>query len=228
MNSSSGFKALPIHARTAVVFFGLAGAVAGTTAVAFQPEWHLLMTSVLVSLGVATACAKVTLTGSSSVSLLTCTVLLSVMVGGPGVAVLVAIAGVVAQTILPSRRCSWHQLIFNAGMIAVTASAASLTFHAVLGSDLSAVAAPFAGAVAAALVYFVGNSVSMALIIGLSKATPVWRVWRQHMVCTAPSFMVAGMTSILLLELVIDPRIGVTLAAVPLVYPIYYVSLKLR
>ena len=74
----------------------------------------------LIGAAVIGSRARINLFKGSTLSFLTAVVLLAVIKEGLGPAILVAIVGVTAQVILPSRKVVIHQLAFNVGMIALT------------------------------------------------------------------------------------------------------------
>ena len=114
------FKPLPIAARVTVILFGIMGLAAILYAFLWQTAFTPSHVLVLLALGMVCARTKVNLFRGSTISFLTCVVLLAVSREGPAVAVLVAIGGVTVQTLFPRRKVVLHQLAFNAGMIALT------------------------------------------------------------------------------------------------------------
>jgi hypothetical protein len=224
MNNKSSFTTVPIPAKIAVICFGIAGLLVAFGSILTSHQWPLTQSLALIALSIATASKKVRLTGTSTISLLTSTVLLALMVGGTGIAVIAGVCGVLTQTVLASKRLVFHQLAFNAGMIAVTVGATSGVFHLLLRQTDAGFVEQFLAAAIASLVYFTLNSTSIALIIGLSKRIPVVEVWRTHMVSTAPSFMIAGMLSLVVFRVLLSPAAGIMFAALPMMASVYYVS----
>lgn len=197
MKSQSDFKNLPTVAQWTVILFAMAGLAALLYAIRFQP----MLPSSRVMLLVASACVgasmKVNLFRSSTLSYLTPVVLLAVIQEGPAIAVLVGLCGVTVQTIFPSRRIVLHQLAFNAGMIAVTVIASWFTYHALVGSpSLHTISSEMMATVLASFTYFLGNSISVSLIVALSKGMSIFHVWFQHFLFSAPSFVIAGLFSL--------------------------------
>ena len=166
MKPQVSFKALPIAARLMVVLFGLAGFAAILDAISWQHAFAPGRVLLLFAIAVATARTKVNLYRGSTISFLTCVVLLAVIKEGPAVAVLLAVCGVTVQTLLPSKKLVWHQLAFNAGMIAITVTAAWWTHHAFASTQaLDAISAELTATVLASFTYFLGNSISVSLIV---------------------------------------------------------------
>jgi hypothetical protein len=227
MNSKSNFKMIPAQARVAIICFGVAGLLVALGSIFTSHQWPVAQSLVLVALSIATARTKVRLTETATISCLTSTVLLSLMVAGTGLAVIAGICGVVTQNVLPSRKLVFHQLAFNAGMIALTAGASGLAFHLLIGHTAAGFAEHFLASIMASLIYFFLNSSSIALIIGLSKRMSALEVWRKNMVSTTPSFMLAGMLSLALFRAFLTPAAGLMLATLPVMACVYYVSVWL-
>src|SRR5207249_3169988 len=105
------------------------------------------------------------------------------------VAVLTAICGVAVQTFFPYKKVVVHQLTFNLSMIAATV-VATWWVHHWLSSAISAgpLSSELTATMIAAFTYFLGNSVSVSLIIALSKGVSMIHVWLHHFLSSAPSF----------------------------------------
>jgi hypothetical protein len=221
------FKALPIAARLTVVLFGLAGFAAILDAISWQHAFAPGRVLLLFAIAVATARKKVNLYRGSTISFLTCVVLLAVIKEGPAVAVLLAVCGVTVQTLLPSKKLVWHQLAFNAGMIAITVTAAWWTHHAFAGTQaLDAISAELTATVLASFTYFLGNSISVSLIVSLSQRIPMLHTWSHHFLYSAPSFLIAGLLSLGVLGLTTTHFILIGLMLVAVVAVAYYCSIN--
>ena len=221
----SNFQTLPIAARILILVIALGGATAAAFSVNLQPAWDLARLTFFVVLAVATSRAKVKLSGTSSLSLLTATVLLSLMVGGPAVAVVSAVCGVVTQALLPNRKIVLHQLVFNIGMIALAATLAGWAYQATNSASDGSFSSRFLGILVAAFVYFLGNSVLVSMIVALTKGGSIARIWAEHFAPAAPSFMIAGMVSLVALELL--PYHTMMLVSLAIMAPVYYSSIRL-
>ena len=221
----SNFQTLPIAARILILMIALSGATAAAFSVNLQPAWDLARLTFFVVLAVATARAKVKLSGTSSLSLLTATVLLSLMVGGPAVAVVSAVCGVVTQTLLPNKKIVLHQLVFNIGMIALAATLAGWAYQVTNSANGGSFSSRFLGSLAAAFVYFLGNSVLVSMIVAFTKGGSIARIWTEHFAPAAPSFLIAGMVSLVALELL--PYHTMMLVSLAIIAPVYYSSIRL-
>jgi hypothetical protein len=197
MKPNTDFKSLPLEARCTIVLFCVAGLAAALYSVAFQPLLASSRIFLLLAFAAGTARMKVNLFKGSTLSFLTCVILLTVIQEGPAVAVFVALWGVTVQTVLPSRKIVLHQLAFNAGMIAITVTASWLAYHALAGSHgLATFSAEVTATVVASFTYFLGNSVSVALIVALTQGMSVFQIWFHHFLFSAPSFLIAGLVSL--------------------------------
>ena len=223
MNNKSKSHALPVRVKSAILVFSLAAMIVATLSVISQQHWSLGRLALFVALAVATARKKVQLGGTSTVSLLTSVVLLAVMLDGTGAAILVAICGVLVQTIQPNGKLAIHQAAFNSSMITLTVAGTAAVYHFV--SRGHGFSADVLAMLLASMTYFLGNSAFVAMIVGLSKNTSIVRVWRDHFANTAPSFLIAGMLSLAILQLIANPAMLVVLVA--MMYPVYSSSIRL-
>jgi hypothetical protein len=172
--------------------------------------------------------AKVKLYKSSTISLLTSVVLLAVMTEGLASALIVGVFGVMVQTIVPSKRVVLHQLAFNFGMIAVTVSATWFTHQSLTAARIAGpVSTESIATLLASFVYFLGNSLSVSLIIALSKKVSMAEVWLKHFMYSAPSFLMAGLMSLGLVALVSSQSLAVVCFLVAVTSLVYYTSIRL-
>lgn len=226
MKAQVSFKALPLAAKVTVILFGIMGLAAILYAcfrqTAFTPS-HVL---ILLTIGVACARAKVNLYRGSTISFLTCVVLLAVIREGPAVAVLIGVCGVTVQTFLPKKKLVLHQLAFNAGMIALTVLATWSTYHFLTTrTGLETLPVEVTATILASFMYFLGNSISVSLIVSLSQGAPLITLWSTHFLHSAPSFLIAGLVSLGVIGLAGNVvLIGVALVAVTMIA--YYSSIR--
>src|SRR5205823_8110264 len=111
------FKDVPVTARIVVLLFGLAGLVEIVPAALRVRALNAWAFGLMLLLAIVTARAKVRLIGGPSLSLLTAVVLTTLMSLGADAAILVGVAGVIIQSIFPLKRWTFHQLVFNTGMV---------------------------------------------------------------------------------------------------------------
>lgn len=209
--------------------FAAAGSITLAWELMSQPFSSPVRFLLLLVLAAGTANKKFRLYKDSSISFLTSVILLSILVAGTAEALLIAVCGVAVQTYFPARKLVLHRLFFNAGMIAVTVKASCwiysfcMTHHSQGGSANELVAV-----VAASSVYYPGNSLSVSLMIALSTRRRVWRLWLDHFAPSAPSFLIAGLLSLLASEVTMRlPETAMLLLVLPVVISSYYFSLRL-
>ena len=224
----SNFGKLPHAAKWAIVMFGATGLVAAAYALLSQPVFAPARLVVFLVLAAVTARAKVTLYRETSLSFLTSVVLLAVITDGPAVAVLVSIFGVTVQSFLPKRKLVLHQAIFNWGMISVTVTATWWIHHILAGVlPLAAISGETTATVLASFTYFLGNSVSVSLIVALSKGMSIFNVWCNHFMYSAPSFLIAGMLSLGILAFTSSGSLVLIMAVISVIVLTYYCSVRL-
>jgi hypothetical protein len=227
MKAKSDFKSLPLAAKCTIVLFGVAGLAALLYTTAFQP--NLASGRILLLLALAAGCAriKVNLFKGSTLSFLTSVVLIAVIHEGPAVAVLVGLCGVTIQTVFPAKKVVLHQLAFNTGMIALTVTASWLTYHALASTHvLDSMSSKMMATVLASFTYFLGNSISVSLIVALSKGMSVFNIWFHHFLFSAPSFLIAGLLSLGLIAIVSSSSLLMIAAWVSPILIAYYCSVR--
>jgi diguanylate cyclase (GGDEF)-like protein/putative nucleotidyltransferase with HDIG domain len=194
---------------------GVVGAVVDTSAV--SSSYFVLM----AFLAVVTAHTKVRLIGSS-LSLLTTVALVAVMMLGTKPAVLVGVIGVITQCALPPKRFIFHHLAFNLGMIVATIWGVGAGYYAVVRQTPAPAGDLFVGALIASLIYYLGNSLGVSLIIALSNRKSFFRLWHDNFLYTAPSFFVAGLLAAVVAHFAASFRVTVLLVVVPILYLCFY------
>ena len=178
----------------------------------------------------ATACAKakVKLYKASTISLLTSVVLLAIVMDGLAAALIVAVFGVTVQMAVPPKKLVLHQLIFNLGMIATTVTATWFTHESLAGvRTANPLSTEAMATLMASFVYFLGNSISVSLIIALTQKMSMAEVWLKHFMCAAPSFLLAGLLSLGVVALISNQSVAIAAALVAAVSLSYYASIRL-
>jgi signal transduction histidine kinase/ActR/RegA family two-component response regulator len=153
---------------------------------------------VLLVLGCVTSTWKVTLpialSSGSTLSVSYAADLMALLLLGPRLAMIIAVAGVVAQcTVHVKQRYPLYRTVFSASAEAITMGATALVYEA-LGGSIGSVtflelAKPLVGAIGT---YFCVNTGLVAVAIGLSSGRPVWRVWCDDFLWSGASFMVTA------------------------------------
>jgi hypothetical protein len=227
MKAKTEFTSLPLAARCTIVIFGIAGLAAMLYTMAFQPSLASSRILFLLAVAAGTARIKVNLFKGSTLSFLTSVVLLAVIQEGPAVAVLVGLCGVTIQTVFPSKKIVLYQLAFNAGMIALTVTGSWLTYHALASTHvLDSMSSKMMATVLASFTYFLGNSISVSLIVALSKGMSVFNIWVHHFLFSAPSFLIAGLLSLGLIAIVSSSSLLMIAAWLSPILIAYYCSVR--
>ena len=198
MKRSDTFKTLPFGAGCAIALFGIAGF--GALVLAIWQQSRTILSGnliVLLLLATVTARAKAKFYRGTTISFLTAIVLMAVIRDGAAVAIIVAVWGVTVQALFPLKKLNVHRVIFNAGMIALTAAAASWTYRVLATNNPSAQLIPtgILATILAAFVYFAGNSISISLIIAVTQRVSMFEVWIKHFMYSAQSFLLAGLVA---------------------------------
>lgn len=222
MGNKSQFEALPRQARITILLFGIAGTLGLDRAVLQlgHPNYGYLV--LLCFLATVTGHAKVRLIGGSSLSLMTTVVLVTVMTLSAPAAILVGVCGVLVQCGFPPKKFNQHHLVFNIGMIVLTILMTNAGYHAVVRENHTAPADQFVGALIASLLYYIGSSVCVSLIISLTGGKSVFRVWHDNFLYTAPSFVVAGLLAWIVAQFAGTLQASVLLIVIPILYLCYY------
>jgi signal transduction histidine kinase/ActR/RegA family two-component response regulator len=218
-----GWRDLPLLARIYVAGTIVAG---GTTLVVFFPRQlpdPLLFASLAV-FACLTSAWKVTLplpvVNGSTLSVSYAANLVSLLLLGPGPAMLIAVAAFWTQcTYRPKHPYPLHRTVFSGATGALTMAATSAVFSALEGPatplDSFSLARPLVGAIST---YFVVNTGLIATAIGLSSKTPCLETWRREFLWSGASFMVAGTAGAMAAAVV---QRGELWKAVIIVAPIY-------
>jgi hypothetical protein len=191
----SGYKTLPLLTRRIIVLFGAAGFLSVIYAIWTQSVFNTTRLVLLLAIAAVTAICKTKFYTGTTISFLTSVVMIAVLCEGLAASLFVALCGVTIQTVVPSKKFIPHRLIFNGGMISVTVTAAWWTHHvlSIIAQSSNDISSELAATVLASLVYFIGNSISVALILATIQIASVFDVWTKHFMSSAPSFVSAGL-----------------------------------
>jgi signal transduction histidine kinase/ActR/RegA family two-component response regulator len=191
------WQALPLAARVYVSVVIVAGAA---LAVTFLPERidRPGLFGIMLALAFLSSTWKVNLplalTNGATLSVSYAADLMSLLLLGPRAAMVIAMAGAWAQcAMVPKKAYPLYRTLFSVAMLAITMRAVAFVYVALHGgspaSPLADLTKPLIGMIAT---YFMVNSVLIALAIALATRQPMWTVWRDNCLWSAPSFMVAG------------------------------------
>jgi hypothetical protein len=216
MNKQSTFKTMPIAARFTIVLFAVLGVAAVVYTVAFQNAFDPIRLTLLLAGAATCARVNVNLFKGTTLSLLTSVVLLAVIQDGLAAAMLVGIFGVTVQNVRPGKKIVLHQLAFNGGMISLTVAATWWTYQGLASASSAApLSATLTATVLGSFVYFLGNSLSVSLIIAVTKRMSMVDVWMNHFMQSAPSFLIAGLLALGVVGMLNRP--SMVLAFIPVI-----------
>ena len=215
-------KTLPVAAQALVVLFGIVGSCGVIRAFVMMGRVDYAYLGLLLFLAVITGRTKVRLVGGSSLSLITTVALVAVMMLGLSAAVLVGVCGVIIQSAIPWRKFIPHHLVFNMGMIVVTISLANWGYYAVVHNSHAIWIDQLIGSLIASILYYLGSSVGVSVIVGLSGKKSIFRVWHDNFLYTAPSFVLAGLLAFVVSQFAASMRATVLLVVAPILYLCYY------
>jgi PAS domain S-box-containing protein len=192
-----GWQTLPMSARTYVAAVILVGAyMLGASWPLHYPRPALF--AILLVASCVTSAWKVNLPGAlgngSTLSVSYAADLAALMLLGPKHALIVALAGVLTQCRVHIRqRDPLYRTVFSLAAEAITILATGQAYTALGGTAELLLTAALPRAIAGTIVtYFLVNSTLMAGAIALSTHRSLWRVWRDDLLWSGPSFMVAG------------------------------------
>lgn len=214
-------KTLPRRAQVTVAVFGIIGLCGVIRATLMIGRVDYTYFGVLLFLAVVTGRTKVRLIGGPSLSLITAVVLVAMMTLGTSAAILVGAFGVIIQSAIPWRKFLPHHLIFNLGMIVLTISMASAGYFAIVRPQAGGVDR-LLGVLIASILYYLGSSVCVSIIVGLSGGKSIFRIWHDNFLYTAPSFVIAGFLAFLVSQFSVFLRATVLLVVAPILYLCYY------
>ena len=216
-------KSLPLAAR---IYVGSIIAAGGAMLVAFFPTQfvgNIYLFIGLLLLSSITSVFKVNLPlarRSSTMSVSYAVDFASLLLLGPAETMVVAAASAFSQcTFRIKERNPIHRTLFSMACLVVTVQAAGLVYLWLGGRpgeiNLATLAKPLVGAATA---YFLFNTLTVATAIALSTRQPLFKVWNENFLWSAPSYFVgAGAAAAVSLTMSgISGQWFVPLAAAPL------------
>ena len=198
MQSVTQFRVLPSKAQVVIALFAAGGALTTAWSVMSQPLSSPVRFLLLLALAVGTAHQKFRIYRDSSISFLTSVILLAILVAGATEALLIAVCGVSVQTYFPGRKLVLYRQFFNTGMIALTVKASCMAYSYCMAQG--GLPNQLVAVVAASSVYYLGNSFFVSLVIAFSTRVRAFELWQGHFASSAPSYLMAGLLSLRLLE----------------------------
>jgi hypothetical protein len=184
---------LPLAARCAIVLFAIGGVVGVGYGIALQEQFDVPRMLVLLIFTLINARLQTRLFQDSILSFLLPVVLLAVVKEGPAAAVIAAIVGLTAHTVLHWDRVVSRRMAVNGGVTAVAVIASWLAYGALLQSE-SLNALSLTGATAfSSLAYFLRTYVPASWLYSVADALSAVAAWSKPLVSSVPSFVTAGL-----------------------------------
>lgn len=221
-SSRAPWRTLPLTAQIYIITVILGGAVC--LALLFprtspQPVVFVLLGAFACLTSAWKVNLPIPVTNGSTLSVSYAANLMSLLLLGPGHAVLIALAGAWVQCRYKAKQpYPIYRTIFSSAAAAITMSATGAVYVWLGGATpivSFAPAKPFVGAIA---VYFLVNTVLVAGAIALSSRRGWVQTWRRDFLWSGASFMVAGSAGALAALVV---QRGDTWKAILLIAPIY-------
>ena len=169
-------------------------------------------------------------TGSSCISLSYAVDFTALLLLGPAPTMLITmISGWSQCTFRMSERNPAYKTLFSMATLVISVAAAGATYTSLGGSYGRLPAAPLQPLLAAAMIYFLVNSLAVAAAFGLSTRRGVLRVWHDNFLWTISSYVVGAIAAGIAVELFNSAGQWLTaLAFIPLglTYRTYRIYLK--
>jgi signal transduction histidine kinase len=191
------WRGLPLVARMYVAGVITGGAVTLTLLFPTTAPDPVLF-ALLATFACVTSAWKVTLplpiANGSTLSVSYTANLMALLLLGPRLAMLIAIAGVWTQCVYkPKQPYPAHRTLFSVSTAVLTMAATSVTFSWFEGPYIHLDSFQLARALVPAIAtYFVVNTGLIACAIALSSGRPCFGTWREEFLWSGASFMVAG------------------------------------
>ena len=202
----------------AVIAAGGLGVATSTTDGAFA---HPLLLVTFVAASIAVHSMKATVGGSNTtVSLGFSVTFTSLLVIGDAGTIWTALAGVWAQSTLNTKSPNqWYRMLFTMASLVVALEASARVLTVTGGHNLDGPADIVVPAIAAsAVVYFLANSVLIAVVLGLTMRQSIIKTWDQEFLWTAPNYLIGALVATIAVQSV--TRYGLQ-AVLLLIAPMY-------
>ena len=153
----------------------------------------------LLLLSVVTSALKVDMplgVGSSCISLSYAVDFTALLLLGPAPTMLIAVSSAWSQcTFRMNERNPAYKTLFSMATLAVSVAAAGATYTSLGGTYGTLPAASLQPLMAAAMTYFLVNSLAVAAAFGLSARRSVYRVWHDNFLWTISSYVVGAIAA---------------------------------
>ncbi len=153
----------------------------------------------LLVLSVVSSALKVDMplgAGTSCISLSYVVDFTALLLFGPGPTMLIAVTSGWSQcTLRMQERNPLHKTLFSMATLAVSVAAAGATYTWLGGTYGTLPAAPLQPLMAAAMIYFLVNSLAVAAAFALSSSRGVFRLWHDNFLWTVSSYVVGSIAA---------------------------------
>ena len=220
-------RSLPRHAQLYLIEIYLLGIIAAVCARSFSlvsdsvETWELVL---FLALGALAGSKKFNLTyqqgteGLGDLSLGFALTFAALLRFGPAVAFVVGLLSALTGSLFP-RRQPIHLFAFNVALAAIQTWTAGIVFLAINGWTLALrPVETFTAVMAATTVYFALNTLSVAVLIGLSTQQKPFPLWRESFLWTAPGYFAGASISALAIILFGRQAITILLFIAPVAY----------
>lgn len=190
---------LPLAARVYVrVVIALGTIVVAASLLSLRIDRPELFAA-LLALSVISSALKVDLplgVGSSCISLSYAVDFTALLLLGPSAAMLIAAASAWSQcTFRMSERNPAYKTIFSMAALSLTVAASATTYRLLGGTYGTLPPSPLQPLMAAAMMYFLVNSLAVAAAFALATGKPILRVWHDNFLWSVTSYVVGGIVA---------------------------------
>jgi diguanylate cyclase (GGDEF)-like protein/putative nucleotidyltransferase with HDIG domain len=235
MNVNGGIPVMrrPFHGRVYVyAMIALGAAVMASSLWSVEFSRPGLFATLLV-LSVVSSALKVDMpigVGSSSISLSYAVDFTALLLLGPAPTMLIAACSAWAQcTFRMSERNPVYKTLFSMAALVVSVAAAGTTYTSLGGTFGTLPPAPLQPLMAAAMIYFLVNSLAVAAAVGFSTRRGVMRIWHDNFLWTITSYVVGSIAAGLAVELIHSAgqwQTGLAFIPLGLTYRTYRIYLR--
>ena len=147
-------------------------------------------------------------------------ILVALLALGAGAGMIVALTSTLTQCLISTQaRPHWYQVLFSVASVALPVLAADQTLTLFRAVHLDPTG--WVALVAAASVYFVLNTLTIAGIVGFTSGRSVVKVWKEAYLWTSPQYMVGGVIAEVIHYLSKGLGWGALGAMLPFIYLLY-------
>jgi putative nucleotidyltransferase with HDIG domain len=190
---------LPVAARVYVCVVIALGVSVLAASLASMPFQRPGLFTALLALSVISSVLKVDLplgVGSSCISLSYAVDFTALLLLGPPAAMLIAVASVWSQcTFRMNERNPAYKTVFSMATLALTIAASGTTYELLGGTFGVLPSAPLQPLMAAAMMYFLINSLAVAAAFALATERSIVTVWHDNFLWSVTSYVVGGIAA---------------------------------